>query len=96
MYPVANFTNYSDWMIYAGAVTNGWFWPLILVAIWIVSFGTLAGFTTTSRAFAATSWLTGILGTFIYVMGGSGVEIALISVALAIAGFVMLLFTKEG
>jgi hypothetical protein len=96
MYPVANFTNYGDWVTYASLVTGNWFWPLALVGIWIVSFGTLAGFTTTERAFASSSWLTGILAGILYALGGLTDLQAIVAVALAIVGFIMLLFTKDG
>jgi hypothetical protein len=93
-FPLANFTTPYEWVAYASTVTGGWFWNLILVAIWVVAFGSLSGSTTTERAFATSSFFTGILASFLYVMGGIDALPTVIAIALAIVGFIMLLFVK--
>ena len=94
-FPLANFTTPGEWMIYASTVTGDWFWTLILVAVWIISFGALSGYTTTERAFAATSFFTGILSAFIWVTGAMDTLKVVIFMGLAIVGFIMLLFSRD-
>ena len=94
-YLLANFSSPVEMLVYASLVTGGWFWPLMLVALWIVSMGILGGFTTIERSFAATSFFIGILATFIFAMGGMDASFAVIFIALAIGGFVMLLFSRD-
>lgn len=94
-FPLANFTTPTEWVIYASTVTGGWFWTLILIAIFIVSFGSLSGFTTTERSFATSSFFTGILAAFLYVLGAIAPLHATIFIAITIIGFIMLLFKKE-
>ena len=96
MYQMANFTSPAGMIVYASTVTGGWAWSLILLGIWVVAFGMLSGFTTTERAFATTSFFTGILAAFLYVMGGLDTLPTAIAVALAITGFAMLLLTNDG
>lgn len=95
MYDLPNFTTPADLMVYASTVTNGWFWPLVLMAIWVVTFVTLVGFSSMERGFAASSFMTGILATFIFTLGGMDALYAVLFVALAIGSFVLLLFSKE-
>ena len=94
-FPVANFTNPADIVGYASIVTGGLFWNLMLVAVWIVGFGLLMRYSTTERAFAAVSFFTGILSIMIWVSGGIDTVASIVWVALAIVGFIMLLFSKD-
>lgn len=94
LYALANFTTPQGWIIYSSTVTGGWFWSLILLAIWMVAFGIFSSVITMERAFATTSFFTGILAAFLYVMGGLDMIPTTIAIALAIAGFIMLLFVK--
>lgn len=93
--PLANFTSPADWVIYASLVTSGFFWPLMLIAIFIISFGSLLRATTMERAFATSSFFTGILAAFLFIIGGMDSLFAIIFVALAIAGFILLLFSRD-
>jgi len=94
-FPLANFTTPAEWVVYVSTVTGGWFWSLILVAIWVMSFGSLSGYTTVERSFAATSFFTGVLAAFLYVLEAIDTLPTTIAIALAIVGFIMLLFTKK-
>ena len=94
-FELANFTDPSGMIVYASSVTGGWFWVLMLGAVWIVGFGSLSGFTTTERAFSAVSFFTGILSGVLFVMGAMDTLPTVIFTTLAIAGFIMLLFSKD-
>lgn len=94
-YPLANFTTPADLLVYASTVTDGWFWTLVIMAVWVVSFATLIGFSSTERSFAASSFLTGIMATFIFALGGMDVVPAVMFIAMAIGGFVLMLFSRE-
>lgn len=94
-YAIVNATSAVDIAIYASTVTGGLFWPLILMAIWIVSFGTFIGFSTPERSLVGASWLTAILGAILYAMQAMDGLYAVIFIGLALATFVMLLFSKQ-
>ena len=93
--PAANFSTPAGWVTYASTATNGLFWPLMLIAIFVISFGTLAGRTSTSKAFASSSFLNVILAMFLSIIGGIDGLTMTVSIALAVGGFAMLLFAKE-
>jgi hypothetical protein len=95
MFPLANFTNPSDIIPYMATVTGGLGWDLILVGIWIVSFGILGGFTTTERSFATTSFFTGILSITLWAAHGIDAYSSILWVAVAIVGFILLLFSRD-
>ena len=94
-FPLANFSDPAGLVVYANDVTGGMFWPLILAVVWIVSFGSLSGFTTVDRAFSVTSFFTATLAAFLYVLGAMDNLYVVIFMALAIIGFIMLLFSKK-
>lgn len=94
-YPNPNFTTPGDWAPYAATVTGGMFWDLILAAIFIIAFGTLSGRTTTERALGTSAFLTGILAAPLYIISGIQGTDAVIFLAAAIGGFILLLFTRD-
>jgi hypothetical protein len=93
--PIANFSSPEGWVLYASQATGGWFWSLLLLSVFVISFSTLVSKTSVSRAFAAASFFNGILAAFLYVIGGIDGVVAVISVALTIAGFMMVLFERQ-
>ena len=95
VFEAANVTNPVELFTYANTVTSGVFWPLMLAAIFIVTYMGLSSKAGSQKAFAASGFLTGIIGSFMFVLGFIEVLPALIAIVLAIAAFVMLLFSKE-
>jgi hypothetical protein len=94
-YAQPNFTDPAQFITYGPTVTSGLFFDLILIGIFIVTFGTLSGRTTTERAFAVAAFFNGVLSMFLFIIGGIEITAALISVSLAIVGFILLLFNKD-
>jgi len=93
-YAAPNATNMTDVFIYANTVTHGWFWQLILIAIFVVSFGVLIGRNDASRSFAASSFLTSIIALFMSLMNLIPSMIALITIILSFVSIGLLLFRK--
>jgi len=91
----ANASNLVELFGYPNTVTGGVFWQLILLAIFIVTYLSLSSKAKSQQSFAASGFLTGIVGSFMFVLGWIQVLPLLISLVVAIAGFIMLLFSKE-
>lgn len=94
-FPTANFTDFGGLALYANTVTGGAFWPLMLFAMFVVMFGGLSFYTTSSRAFASTAFFTGLAGGFLWVMGALDTLPTVVCFVMAIAGLLMLLFKNE-
>lgn len=94
MYPIANATQITDLFIYANTVTSGWFWQLILLALYIVTYISLSYTTQTMKAFTVTTTFCGIIGTFMYALAWIPESTWIICMVLAVASFVMLLFQQ--
>ena len=96
MYPLpVNFTLPTETLVYANTVTGGWFWTLILLTVYIVVYTSLSYSTHTMKAFTAASFFGGMLSVFLYVMNLIQELALIISLILAIATFVMLLFSQS-
>ena len=95
MYPIANFTTPGDWISYASTATSGMFWNLILVAIFMIMFGTFQKSSSVERGFAASSFVTGLLAIFLLLMNGIDSWSATAWIVLSFAGFILLLFNRD-
>lgn len=89
-----NMTTPVDLFIYANTVTGGMFWTLILFATFIISFGTLRSTYSNQISFATTSFFTGILAIFLFILELISPEVMVINMVLAISGVILLLFSK--
>ena len=90
-----NATNMVELFSYANTVTDNIFWQLILLAVFIVSYLALSSRSPSQKAFAGSGFLTGITGSFMFVLGFIQVFPLLLSLVVAIGSFVLLLFSKE-
>lgn len=90
-----NATQPIDLLTYANTVTGGLFWNMILLAVFVIAYMGLSQRSSSTKSFAATGFLTGIVGSFLFVLGLIPIFSLLVSIVLAIAGFVLLLFSKE-
>ena len=90
-----NVTSLLDLFTYANTATDMIFWQLMLVTVFIVAFITLNSKNTLERSLAASGFLTGMIGSFLFVLGLIQLMPLLISLAVAIGSFVLLLTTKE-
>jgi len=95
VYPMANFTNIGEAIVYASTVTDGVFWSAVLVGLFIISFAGLSFFSRPSRAFAASAFFIGTLGGFIWILGALDTLPTVVCFAAAIGGLIMLLFSED-
>lgn len=91
----ANVTGLLDLFTYANTATNYFFWQAMLAVVFLVAFISLRQKNSTERSFAASGFLTGLLGIFFYGIGLVQEMGLLILLAVAIGGFVLLLSAKE-
>ena len=94
VYAAPNVTNMSALFTYANTVTDGLFWQLILMAVYIVTFISLSGRAKTSECLASSGFFTGIVAVIMFIMGLIGEIQLIVAIVLALGGFVMLLFSK--
>lgn len=94
-FPSINATDPLAMFSYANTVTDGWFWPLILLTIWIIAFMGISYKTDSGKSLASSSFLTGIIAIFMYILGLITEVPLLLAMVLAIASFVMLLFDRK-
>lgn len=96
-YPAPNATNLVELFSYANTVTGGVFWNLILMGIFVVVYIALSSVkqSRTSNNFAGASFLTAVVALFMFVLGFILVLPLLISIVLAIASFILLVFSKD-
>lgn len=95
MFPHPNATDIPSLLIYANTVTSNWFWILMLVAIYIITYYTLSLRIGSRQAFATTGFFTGIIAAFMFVISLIPEIVMIISIVLAIAGFLMMLFSES-
>jgi hypothetical protein len=62
------FDNLTGIASYYGTISTGWFWPMILVAIFMVAYITLSRYTT-MRALLASSFMTWVLSILLFYAG---------------------------
>jgi len=67
-YASPNITGFYEGMLYANSVTENWFSPFILIALWIIMFMVL-GRTNKDNGFAAASLITFIISGMLRAMG---------------------------
>lgn len=91
-YATPNMTSHIDMFTYANDVTGGLFWSMILGAIFVVAFGTLQRTNGTSKAFAASTFFTGLIASIMFVLTLIDSLVLGIALAGAIAGLLMLWF----
>jgi len=89
MYPAPNVTSVTSFLFYPNIVTGGWFWTMILAAIFIVLF-IVGKIFTTERAFAVASFVTLLAAVILRAIDFIGDMPVFISVALAIFGMIAL------
>lgn len=94
-YPSPNASDMAGIFAYANTVSDGVFWPLMLGIIYVIVFITLSLRSRTSDALAASGFFTGIVGVLMFVLTLVNEVVLIVSIMLAIAGFVMLLFTER-
>lgn len=94
-FDVINATTPLELFSYANDVTSGLFWQFGLLAIFIVAYLALSSRSGSTKAFAGSGFLTGVVAMFMFVLGLIQILPLLISLVVAIASFVLLLFSKE-
>jgi len=77
---------------YPNTVTGGQFWNLILLAIFVVSYLGISKRSNNQKSFAASGFLLGVIASFFFVLGWIEVLPLLISLVVALSGFILLLF----
>ena len=89
-------TTIVDVMAYSNTVTMGWFWTLMLIAVWTTGFLSMksGGRFTLSQALASSSFLTFLGGMFMWVLGLIGTPVFMVAAVMMI-GTALLLFTEE-
>jgi len=85
-FPMPNATNITGIATYANTVTGGWFWSLILVAIFMVTFLVQKNYPT-ERAFVSSSFLTFLSAIFMFILGLIADQIFVIAFVIMIASF---------
>lgn len=94
MYPQPNVTDVPSLFSYANIVTDNWFWPLMLLTIYMIVYITLSTRTVSKQAFAVTSFFVGIIAAFMFVAGLIGELPLIITIVAAIGGFILLMFDQ--
>lgn len=90
-----NITSLLDLFTYANTATDWIFWQLMLATVFLVAFISLRSKNSTERSFAASGFLTGIVGIFFYVIGLIQLTPFIAALVVGIGSFVMLLTSKE-
>ena len=90
-----NVTDIPSLFQYANVPTFGWFWPLMLLTIYIIVYVTLSTRTYSKNAFASTGFFVGVLGILMFVLGLISELPMIIALVGAIAGFISMMF-QEG
>lgn len=67
-FPTPNSTTIADLFAYANTVTNDWFWNVMTLVIWIISFSFLRKHGT-KNALTASLFFTTIIAGVLYAMG---------------------------
>jgi hypothetical protein len=100
MYNLTNATLPVDLLTYGNNVTGGWFWQLILLALYFVIYITMSYTTSTMRSFTVMGFIGGIAATFMYAIADTtGATLIpymtwIIAMVVMLASFVMMLFSQ--
>jgi len=94
-FPQPNATDLPSLFSYANTVTSNWFWPLMLLAVYIVVYMTFSTRVDSRKAFATTGFFTGIIAAFMFVLSLINELTMIIAMVMALAGFLMLLFSES-
>jgi hypothetical protein len=89
--PTGNETNglYELFKFTSNNATNGLFWPIMLLVIWVVSFLAFKNYST-SRAWTFASFFCSILGIFLAVMDYISPKWMYLTIVMTVVGFVWL------
>lgn len=68
-YTVPNATNITAFAEYPNTVTGGWFWNLIVLAVFFITFSSLKTTSPTLKAFAGATFVTAVPTFFLSIMG---------------------------
>ncbi len=90
-----NLTDTTELIQYLNSVTDFWFGPIILIAIFVIAFISLVGKTVKKSApFAAASFITAIIAILFRAMGIVNDSWLIGSIVLAVAGLAAVYFEK--
>ena len=90
-YPIPNATGPLELFAYANTVTDGLFWPIILMAIYAIVFLSMASKPT--HAVVASGFVTGIAAGLMFAAHLVNEWTFLLSIVAAIGGLVLLIFS---
>jgi hypothetical protein len=93
-YPNPNATDITGVLTYANTVTGGWFWVLIIISLFIMSFGVLIAYNDAKKSFAASSFLTTIFSMTLFILDLIQMNVLVITLLMSFAGLMLMLFNK--
>lgn len=93
-YANPNATDITGILTYANTVTGGWFWTLIVISVFVMSFGVLIARNDAKKSFAAASFLSTILSMILFVLDLIQMNIMVITILMSFAGLMLMLFNK--
>jgi len=85
----SNLTGLYSLGIYVNSITSGYFWTMIMVAIYGVLFFSMKGYGT-ERAFGYSSFVGGVLAILLFTIGFIPVSVLVFAILLAGLGIVAL------
>ena len=93
-YAAPNATDIVGILTYSNTVTGGWFWALIVIALFVMSFGVLIARNDAKKAFAAASFFSSIFSMILFVLDLVQTNVLVISLLMSFAGLMLMLFSK--
>ena len=92
---ILNVTTPMDLLVNVNTVTNGMFWPFMLIATFGIIIGTLKINNTWEESFASSTFLVGILGILLGIMSLITFYETIICIIMAFIGTVTLLWKRH-
>ncbi len=93
-YAAPNATDMIGILEYTNTVTGGWFWTLIVISVFVMSFGVLISRNDSKKSFAAASFFSTIFSMILFVMDLIQMNVMVITILMSFAGIMLMLFNK--
>jgi len=93
-YAAPNATDIMGVLNYANTVTGHWFWTLIIMSLFVMSFGVLIARNDAKKSFAAASFFSTIFSMILFVMDLIEMNVMALTLLMSFAGLMLMLFNK--
>jgi len=93
-YAAPNATDIVGVLEYANTVTGHWFWTLIIIAVFVMSFGVLIARNDAKKSFAAASFFSTIFSMILFVLDLIQMNVMVITLLMSFAGLMLMLFNR--